>query len=238
MSERRILVVEHQQSCPAGHVGDWLTGLGIRLEVVRPYLGEPVPGDLAADALLVLGGSMGATEDARAPWLPATRALIRSAADDARPVLGICLGHQLAAVALGGRVGRNPSGQTVGACDVVRDGTTVDDPVGSALPSTSAVPQWNDDIVLEPPRGSSAIAHNDRGDLLMARLAPSVWGIQGHPEAGVEIVTRWAEQDLADGGLTGASAQDVPRLLAEISERGAEMRAAWRPVVTAFAALV
>lgn len=227
-------------------VGDWLTELGVRLEVVRPYLGEPVPGRLHADGLLVLGGSMGANEDERAPWLPATRALIGSVAGDARPVLGICLGHQLAAVALGGVVGRNPRGQTVGVRGVTRvDAMSGDagepvaqDPVSHALPPVSSVPQWNDDTVLELPDGARVIARNDRDDLLMARLAPTVWGIQGHPEADAAIVARWAEADLAEGGLTGAASQDVPRLLAEITERGAQMRDAWRPVVSAWAGLL
>ena len=238
MSEHRVLVVEHQASCPAALVGDWLADLEVRLEVVRPYLGESVPGHLHADGLLVLGGSMGANDDDRAPWLPATRDLIASAADAAHPVLGICLGHQLAAVALGGRVGRNPHGQTVGARDVVREADPGDDPVGSALSPSSAVPQWNDDIVLDLPRGAAPIAYNDRGDLLMARLSATVWGIQGHPEADAAIVARWAEADLAEGGLTGAAPAEVPRLLDEIDERGEEMRGAWRPVVTAFAALL
>lgn len=233
---RRVLVVEHQESCPPALVGQWLEDEGVELAVVRPYRGEPVPERLEADGLLVLGGSMGASDDERAPWLPATRELIRAAAKGDAPVLGICLGHQLAAVALGGEVARNPKGQTVGARTVTRaDGA---DPLGAALPAGSQVAQWNDDAVVTAPPGTVTLATNDRDDLLMARFAGSVWGIQGHPEATAEIVGVWAAKDEAEGGLTGATPEQVPAILAELEQRQPEISAAWRPVVAAWAGLL
>ena len=233
---RRVLVVEHQESCPPALVGQWLEDEGVELEVVRPYQGEPVPDRLEVDGLLVLGGSMGATDDERAPWLPATRDLIRSAATEDAPVLGVCLGHQLAAVALGGEVARNPKGQTVGARAVTRqDGT---DPLAAALPAGSHVAQWNDDVVVTAPPGTLTLATNDRDDLLMARFAASVWGIQGHPEATAEIVGVWAANDEAEGGLTGATPQQVPAILDDLERRQPEISAAWGPVVAAWAGLL
>lgn len=236
MPERRVLVVEHQQSCPPALVGRWLEDAGATLDVVRPYLGESVPSALTHDGLLVLGGSMGAEQDDRAPWLPAVRALIRDHAEAGRPVLGICLGHQLAAVALGGEVTRNPLGQTVGARAVTR--VLADDPLGAALPEDCHVPQWNDDTVVALPPGASVVAVNDRADVLLARLAGSVWGIQGHPEATNEVVEVWARTDLAEGGLTGASEDELPAVLEEIARRQPETDAAWQPVVAAWAGLL
>ena len=111
----RVLVVQHQDDCPPALVGDWLVEAGCVLDVRRPYAGDELPDDLADhDAFLVLGGSMGADDDADHHWLAATKALIREAAERGTPTLGICLGHQLAAVALGGEVTRNPQGQQLG----------------------------------------------------------------------------------------------------------------------------
>lgn len=231
-----VLVVEHQESCPPALVGRWLVDEGVSLRVVRPYRGEPVPDQIEADGLLVLGGSMGATDDDRSPWLPAVRDLVRTAATTGHPVLGICLGHQLAAVALGGEVTRNPKGQTVGARTVTR--TDDGDPLAAALAETSHVAQWNDDAVVAAPPGTVTLATNDRDDLLMARFAERVWGIQGHPEATAEMVGVWAAKDEAEGGLTGARPEEVPAILDDLRERQPEIAAAWRPVVRAWASLL
>lgn len=229
-----VLVIQHQETCPPARVGAWLEGSGLTLDVRRPDLGDPVPGRLEHDGLLVLGGTVGATDDQDGPWLPATRALVAHAAGRSRPVLGICLGHQIAAVALGGRIGRNPSGHTVGLHEVTRTaaGDGGGDPLAAALAPTSAVPQWNTDVVLELPDGSEVLAHNDLGDLMMVRFAATVWGIQGHPEASADMLAAWA--------TTNPPPADVDReaMLRRVTEGAGEVVASWRPVVEAWAALV
>ena len=176
-----VLVVQHQETCPPGRVGEWLTANAVELDVRKPYAGESLPTDLRDhDGLLVLGGEMGCRDDDVAPWLPAVRDLVVTAAKGATPTLGICLGHQLATVALGSDVGRNPAGRTVGMFTVDGRSDLADDPVlAGAAPAP--VVQWNDDVVARLPSGATALATNERGDLLLARLAPTVWAVQGHP---------------------------------------------------------
>lgn len=230
-----LLVVQHQRTCPPGRVGTWLGQTGVELDVRRPYADDDLPRDLSGHAgLLVLGGQMGHADDEVAPWLPATRELIRTAAKGAVPVLGICLGHQLAASALGGRVGRNPAGRTLGVLSVVGSAGLATDPVLAAADAAPVV-QWNDDIVTELPPGATPLATNDRGDLLLARLAPTVWGVQGHPEADREIVSDWARKDVGTRELADV---DVPAVLAEIEATGPAVEDAWRPVAAAFAAVL
>lgn len=215
-----------------GSLAPWLAESGVQVDTRRPYAGEELPGDLSGhEGLLVLGGQMGCRDDAVAPWLPATRELLALAARRAVPTLGICLGHQLAAVALGGEVTRNRSGRTVGVLTVEGRPELADDPVFSGT-AGSPVVQWNDDIVTRLPHGARALATNERDDLLLARLAPTVWGVQGHPEAGRAIVASWAEQDLGSAELAGL---DVPAVLASVERAQARVDAGWRPVITAFA---
>ena len=82
----RILVIEHDASDPALRLGDWLTEAGAELTICRPHAGDAVPSDLTGfDALISMGGDMGARDDDRAPWLPATRSLLAARGRHRRP---------------------------------------------------------------------------------------------------------------------------------------------------------
>jgi len=101
MSPRRLLVIEHEADAPVALFGEWLTGVGVELEVIRPWKGDPVPSQVATGGLVVLGGAMAAEDDDVAPWLPAVRSLLREAVPAGVPTLGICLGLQLLALGRG-----------------------------------------------------------------------------------------------------------------------------------------
>ena len=231
-----VLVVQHQDSCPPAWMGVWLAEAGVPQQVRRPYAGDALPADLTAYAgLLVLGGTMGANDDATVPWLRATKDLIRAAAEDDLPTLGICLGHQLAAVALGGVVEPDPGGKTVGVRTVAWTDTAPTDPLVSAVVGngTRAV-QWNNDTVVEVPAGAVELARTPHGRLQAARFAPSVWGVQWHPEAGANVVAEWAERDRP---TAAARCLDVDTALADIRARTQQLRRTWQPLAARFAQL-
>ena len=231
MAETRLLVVQHQDDCPPAWMGDWLGEAGCRLDVRRPYAGDDLPGDLADhDGLMVLGGSMGAGDDDRHPWLAPTRALVRDAAERGTPALGICLGHQLAAVALGGRSERNPHGQQLGLVEMGWTDPAGDDPLAQPLLTTGHGVFWNNDVVVEPPAGTVVLARAASGELQMARFAPTVWGVQLHPEVDAGILAAWAEEDRSryDEGVLEDALHRVDRARETLA-------AGWRPLATRFA---
>src|SRR5581483_7883037 len=118
---------------------------GVGLDVVD---GAELPSELAGFAgIVVLGGPMSATDDARAPWLPQVRDLLRRAVGDEVPTLAICLGAQLLAVAHGGRVGPNPDGPELGAQLIAKRAAAATDPLFGPLPITPGVIQWHYDAV-------------------------------------------------------------------------------------------
>lgn len=234
MAELRVLVVEHEEDAPAGWLGTALEDAGCRLDVRRPYAGHPLPapaglGDV--DGVVVLGGSMAAWEDLRAPWLPDTRTLVRSAEQAGIPVLGICLGHQLATRALGGEVGRNPTGSTVAVVPVSWGPAAADDPLFGELTGLSAAVHWNNDVVSVLPVGAQVAATTPNGAVQAARLGRHVWGVQFHPEAGPEIVERWVRMD---GAPYVAAGFDLEQYLTDVRHREGELRDGCRRLAGAF----
>ncbi len=116
-----VLVVQHEESTGPGWFGGWLRDEGIVLDVVHPYRDSGVPelpDPTAYGGVLVLGGAMGPADDKRCPWLPATRALMVRAVDQAVPTFGICLGGELLALACGGGVARGRNGPELGVLPV------------------------------------------------------------------------------------------------------------------------
>ncbi|SDR84069.1 GMP synthase (glutamine-hydrolysing) [Nocardioides scoriae] len=231
----RVLVVEHEAQAPAALLGRWLVEAGAVLDVCRPYLGEDLPEDLAGhDVLLVLGGSMGAHDDAEAAWLPGTRALLREAAGSGVPALGVCLGHQLAAVALGGSSRPDPAGQQLGLLAVGWSEEAAADPLLGPLTGTARRGlHWNGDVVQDQPPGTVVLARAPGGELQAARFAPSVWGVQLHPEVDEHVVADWADDD--PGEQPRERLDEVVRRVA--AARG-ELEAAWRPLATSLLGLV
>jgi GMP synthase (glutamine-hydrolysing) len=228
-----VLVVQHQQLCPPGWVGEWLTEEGLRLDVRHPYANEPLPDDLREhDGLLVLGGQMSANDDDAYAWLSPTKDLIRCGAEFGVPVLGICLGHQLAAVALGGEVVVNTTGKRRGVLDTSwADDVADDDVLGACGPRAVF---WHRDVVTRLPEGTRVLARAQTGELVAARYAPTVWGVQCHPEARPEIVRGWATKDRALA-TSDAEAAVVDRALAAVTGARRELEAAWRPLAAGFA---
>lgn len=229
-----LLVIEHEPACPPGHLGTWLVEAGAELEVCRPWAGDEVPALASYDGFLVLGGSMGANDDATTPWLATVKERLREAAENGLPTLGVCLGHQLAAVALGGESAPNPAGQQVGVLDVGwTPEAAADDLVGPLVGPRRGV-HWNADVVTRLPPGAVALASTPDGELQAARFAPASWGVQLHPEVDEPLVRSWAEGDRDDHLRLGI---DQGRALHEIDEAREELDEAWRPLATRFVEL-
>jgi GMP synthase (glutamine-hydrolysing) len=224
----RVLVVQHEDDDPIHLLGGWM---GVDLDERRPYLGDALPATLEGyDALVVMGGAMGANDDASYPWLTPVKDLIRQAAAAALPTLGICLGHQLAAVALGGKVRPNPAGRQFGLLDVGWETAAHLDELFSTVATPRRGTHWNDDIVTRLPEGARLMARAATGEVQAAQLAPTVWGVQWHPEVDASLFGGW----LADGNAEPALAERTGEALAEA---GVELEQAWRPLGVRFAEL-
>jgi len=235
-----LLVVQHQDSCPPALFADWLAEAGLRLDVRRPDRGDALPVDLAGHAgLLVLGGSMNAHDDAEQPWLPQTRALLRHAVAVESPTLGICLGHQLAAVALGAASTPNAGGQTAGVRRVGwLDGAARDALMAPLTASDATVVHWNSDVVTDLPDDVAVLARTDDGAPQVLRLGPRAWGVQFHPEADHEVVAVWADEDRGKRVGPAGPEVDIDAALQEVKESETRLRDTGRLLARTFADVV
>lgn len=230
-----ILVVQHETDCPAGLVAR--PEVRADRHVVHPYRGDALPTSLSAgDALVVLGGEMGAMDDARHPWLTPTKALIADAVLARVPTLLICLGHQLGSVALGGAIGQYDAGPLWGVIPIGLTDDGRDDPLLRHLPDGAHAVHWNGDIVTALPQGAVVLARDPRGQVQAVRYGPLAWGLQCHPEVDVEIVSRWAASQ--EEGTGPGSAEHAQRALADTRDHIDDLHAAWIPVLDAFATMV
>ncbi|MER5324348.1 type 1 glutamine amidotransferase [Streptosporangium roseum] len=229
----RITVVEHGADAGLGFFAEWLAAAGVGCDVVRPYLGEPVP-ERADDGLIVLGGEAAAWEDERYPWLPATRDLIRTSVEGGVPTLGICLGAQLMTLACGGSVERGEHGLEVGAREIVPLPEAGADPLFAGLGPAPAV-QYHGDAMTRLPEGAVRLATGDPYPNQAYRLGDKAWAVQFHPEAGAEIFAGWAGDSADHLTALGYSAEELDVQVKEAEER---LVGTWRPLAERFAAVV
>jgi GMP synthase (glutamine-hydrolysing) len=225
-SQRRIVVIEHEVRCPLDRFADWLD---VETRVIRPYEGDRVP-TRVDDALLVLGGTMSAYDDAVAPWLPAVRDLLATAVAERVPTLGICLGAQLLAVATGGRVEvADRRGRESGIVDVRWREPAAADPLVRDLPEPFAGPSMHADAVVELPSDAVWLAESAMYPHQTFRIGPAAWGVQFHPEVSLATFRQWAEE---------SSDVDTEAVTDDYQARDRELAAAGRVLARRFGALV
>ena len=185
----RLLVVQHEPSAPPGLLAPAAAATGVELQVVEAP-GQPVPVTLdGADGLVVLGGVMDADETHAYPHLARTMDLVRDAAARSAPTLGICLGAQLAAAALGGRAYQGPAGEELGWTKVELTEAGRGDPVTGALQEPAELFEWHHDT-FDPPPGATLLAGGAVYPSQAFRLG-GVVAVQFHPEVDAPLLAGW-----------------------------------------------
>ncbi|HEU4412215.1 MAG TPA: gamma-glutamyl-gamma-aminobutyrate hydrolase family protein [Polyangiaceae bacterium] len=218
MSERAptTIVVQHAPAEGPGRLGRALEAAGVALRVVRADLGEPVPASLeGASSLVVLGGAMGASDTHRYPHLRAELALLEHALARSAPVLGICLGSQLLATALGARV--YPSGRPeIGWGEVWLGDEAAADPLFAGVPRRFGALHWHNDV-FELPRGARGLASSALTAHQAFGLGGHAYGLLFHLEPDAAQVKAMADESADELRAAGVD----PTGLARDAERGA-----------------
>jgi GMP synthase-like glutamine amidotransferase len=145
----RIVCLRHVAFEGPGAISQWAVSRGHSLKESHPAAKDPA-GSAECDMLVVLGGPMGADDDDTCPWLPAERAFIAECVAGGKLVLGICLGAQLLAAALGGSVKPNPEPE-IGWFPVTLAESGRSSAVFGGWPETFVVGHWHGDTFETPP---------------------------------------------------------------------------------------
>ncbi|MFJ6081489.1 methyltransferase domain-containing protein [Streptomyces sp. NPDC092369] len=209
-----IQVVEHARGEGPYAVGAALAAAGLPYRICRTWAGEPVPDSVEGLAgLVVMGGPMAAYEDF--PGRSAELALLVAALEAEVPVLGVCLGAQLLAVAAGG-AGRPGSGTQVGWSDVRMTPAATSDPLFAAVPERLRVLHWHSDT-MDLPAGATLLASCERYPVQAFRVGGSAWGMQFHLEADKATVDAFVAAFPEEAAIAPGLLESAPIELAAVA---------------------
>ncbi|MDY6848285.1 MAG: type 1 glutamine amidotransferase [Geoalkalibacter sp.] len=161
-----------------GSIEPWLVENGFTVNATRLFAGEKLPAAEGVDFLIVMGGPMSVNDEQQHPWLVAEKNFIGEMVAMGRPVLGICLGAQLIASAMGAPVYQNPR-KEIGWFPV-RGFSPGDNNVFSFPPSTTVF-HWHGET-FDLPSGATLLAESDACRNQAFQIGPSVIGLQFHLE--------------------------------------------------------
>jgi GMP synthase (glutamine-hydrolysing) len=210
MAEPSWLAIQHVPFEGPGLIAEVAARRGVRLEVCHVYRGEPLPPAEELDGLVVMGGPMSVGDTAEHPHLLAERKLIAALFAAGRPLLGVCLGAQLLADALGARVYRGEHFEIgPGTVSLTAQGSS--DPVLGATGAASIpVVHWHQDT-FELPDGATLLAGSGLYPHQAFRVGERAYGLQFHVEVDDALLSSWSEHLPAGVSIPESARTDVER---------------------------
>jgi GMP synthase-like glutamine amidotransferase len=186
---RPLLVIHHLEPPAMGRAAAILDAAGLTFDERLISAGEPLPALEEVAGILSLGGRESVTELDRYPYLVEEVRLLREAVEADVPVLGVCLGGQLLAHALGGSVRRAPA-REIRWFGAERLPAADGDPLFGGLPQTVTFVRWNEDAFELPPGGVELLRRTGAGADAF-RFGEAAWGVQFHPELDGDMLDGW-----------------------------------------------
>jgi GMP synthase (glutamine-hydrolysing) len=218
----KALVLQHIACEPPGVYEDVMREQGVALTRVELDEGERLPDWREFELIVAMGGPMSVNDVEEFPWLKEERQVIHDAVHAGTPFFGACLGAQLLAASLGGRVyqGTRPE---VGFLPVTLTEAARRDPVFAQIPAELLTFQWHGDTFTLP-RGAVRLAGSPGYRNQALRFGRTAYGVQFHLEVSAEMAQEWAKVPEYAAALTrvlGPGGAD--RLLAEFTRRADEL---------------
>lgn len=188
-------IIQNDPEVPPGNITNNLDDLGTPYFLHHPYHGEPLPDLRDISALIVMGGAMGANDDARHPFLTELKRFIRKVVEQNIPYLGICLGGQLLAAAFETQV-ISHRWEELGTLQVELTEEGRSDRLFTGIGAAFTTFQWHHDS-FDIPQGAVLLATSPACPHQAFRIGPCAWATQFHPEVTGEIIRGWCAWDPA-----------------------------------------
>lgn len=207
-ASRTVCVIQHVASEPPGLIADVLRDGGWELRIIRTYRRDAVPECLDSDrGLVIMGGPMGVYDSDRHPFLETEQKLIADALSLRRPVLGICLGSQLLAAALGGSVASNVR-REIGWHPVHFTRAAAKDTLWRNQADELVAFHWHGDR-FNLPKGAVSLAWSALTDCQAFRWGEKAYGILFHLEMKPRAIARLTREFQAEMFVTGQRPGDI-----------------------------
>ncbi|HZZ61369.1 MAG TPA: glutamine amidotransferase [Roseiarcus sp.] len=183
-----VLIIMHQEHSTPGRVGYALRAMDVRLDIRRPSLGEPLPKSLAEhDGVVVFGGPMGANDECE--WMRREIDWLEAPLKEEKPFLGICLGAQMLARALGARVFSYEDKRSEIGYFPIKPNDAGERLCAELFPR--CVYQWHSDG-FDLPEAAELLATGGQDFPNQAyRYGAAAVGLQFHPEVTYHMMCRW-----------------------------------------------
>jgi GMP synthase-like glutamine amidotransferase len=200
-----IVILQHSSDCPADLLVDSLRRHGQRMRVVRLNAGDHVPHDLDdVHGVVSLGGPQTVHLN-NAPWMTAEKAFLKAAHEAQVPVLGLCLGAQLLAAALGGET-RAMAKPEIGWFEVKLNGVGREDALFAGQPWSRPQMCWHSDEVCTLPPKGQVLASSAACPIHAFSVGLRSYGVQSHPEWNRETILKQIAGGAAELQKAGADA--------------------------------
>ena len=177
-----------------GSMESWLKSHAYELTYTRFFESTELPDSESIDFLVIMGGPMSVNDEDKFPWLVTEKKFVREVMGAGKPVLGICLGAQIIASAMGAIIYSSPE-KEIGWFPV--QGVDSSDETTFRFPASETVFHWHGETFDLPP-GAKHLAKSDSCENQAFQLVTSLIGLQFHPEttpeAAKQIVTHCRDE--------------------------------------------